>query len=90
MNLRKLSLTKETIFADAGRSVKQPICRAFAVAIVENPFADRFIDDLSPLFADGAELGQWVMPLVSGRARLWRMEKPRLSGLPARSSMARP
>jgi len=62
MNLRKLSLTKETIFADAGRPVKQPICRAFAVAVVENPFADRFIDDLSPLFADGAELGQRVMP----------------------------
>ena len=34
MNLRKLSLTKETIFADAGRPVKQPICRAFAVAVV--------------------------------------------------------
>jgi amino acid synthesis protein len=62
MNLRKLSLTKETIFADAGRLISQPITRAVAVAIVDNPFADRFADDLSPLFADGAELGRRVMP----------------------------
>jgi hypothetical protein len=65
MNLRKLSLTKETIFADAGRLISQPITRAVAVAIVDNPFADRFADDLSPLFADGAELGRRVMPDLS-------------------------
>jgi hypothetical protein len=62
MNLRKLSLTKETIFADVGRPISQPITRAVAVAVVDNPFADRFVDDLSPLFADGAELGRRVMP----------------------------
>jgi hypothetical protein len=62
MNMRKLSLTKETIFADAGRLISQPVTRAVAVAVVANPFADRFVDDLSPLFADGAELGQRVMP----------------------------
>jgi hypothetical protein len=62
MNLRKLSLTKETIFADAGRPISPPITRAVAVAVVKNPFADRFVEDLSPLFADGAELGQRVMP----------------------------
>src|SRR6516165_8287611 len=65
MNLRKLSLTKETIFADAGRLISQPITRAVAVAVIANPFADRFVDDLSPLFADGAELGQRVMPDLS-------------------------
>ena len=53
MNLRKLRLTKETIFADAGRPINQPICRAVAVAVVNNPFADRFVEDLSPLFAWG-------------------------------------
>jgi len=33
MNLRKLSLTKETIFADVGRLIGQPITRAVAVAV---------------------------------------------------------
>jgi hypothetical protein len=57
MILRNLSLTKETIFTDVG----QPITRAIAVAVVVNPFAGRFVEDLSPLFAQGAELGQLVM-----------------------------
>jgi hypothetical protein len=61
MNLRKLTLTKETIFADFSRPTAQPITRALALAVVENPFASGFVDDLSPLFAQGAELGQMVM-----------------------------
>src|SRR5690349_24354404 len=61
MKLRKLVLTKEVIFADFGRAVAEPITRALAAAIVENPFAGIIVDDLSPLFADGAELGQMVM-----------------------------
>jgi hypothetical protein len=90
MNLRKLSLTKETIFADAGRLISQPITRAVAVAVVDNPFADRFVDDLSPLFADGAELGQRVMPELASflfRARLSRTGRLRLSVWLVRSSM---
>lgn len=61
MNLRKLSQTKETIFADAGKPTAQIITRAVAVAVLDNPFASRFSDDLSPLFLDGAELGVVVM-----------------------------
>lgn len=61
MNLRKLTLTKETIFADFSRPTPQPITRALGLAVVENPFASNFVDDLSPLFAQGAELGQMVM-----------------------------
>lgn len=61
MNLRKLTLTKETIFADFSRPTAQPITRALALAVVENPFASGFVDDLFPLFAQGAELGQMVM-----------------------------
>jgi len=61
MNLRKISLTKETILAEAGRAAARPITRAVAVAVIENPFAGRFVDDLSPLFAQGAELGEMLM-----------------------------
>jgi hypothetical protein len=61
MNLRKLSLTKETILADAGRQTAGPITRAVAVAIVGNPFAGSAAEDLSLLFAEGAKLGQLVM-----------------------------
>ena len=61
MNLRKLSLTKETIFSDAGQATAQPITRAVAIAVVGNPFAGRFVGDLSPLFVQGAELGHLIM-----------------------------
>jgi hypothetical protein len=61
MNLRKISLTKETILADAGKPAAAPITRAVAVAVLANPFAGRFVEDLSPLFAQGAELGEMVM-----------------------------
>jgi hypothetical protein len=61
MNLRKISLTKETILADSGKPTAQPITRAVAIAVIANPFAGRYVEDLSPLFAQGAELGEMVM-----------------------------
>jgi Amino acid synthesis len=61
MNVRKICLTKETILSDAGKPVAQPITRAIAAIVVDNPFAGRFVDDLSPMFAKGAELGEMVM-----------------------------
>jgi hypothetical protein len=61
MNLRKISLTKETILADFGTPTAQPITRAVAIAVIGNPFSGRFVDDLSPLFSQGAELGQMIM-----------------------------
>jgi Amino acid synthesis len=61
MNLRKLTFTKETIFAEAARATTPAITRAIAMAVIGNPFAGRFVDDLSPLYAQGAELGRLVM-----------------------------
>jgi amino acid synthesis protein len=61
MTLRKISLIKETILADAGVAAAQPITRAAALAVVTNPFAGRYVEDLSPLFAQGAEIGEKVM-----------------------------
>jgi hypothetical protein len=61
MNLRKLTITKETIFGDAGKTAAQPITRAVALAVLENPFEGTFVDDLSKLFMQGADLGQMVM-----------------------------
>jgi hypothetical protein len=66
MNFRKISFTKETTFADAGIPTLQPITRAVAAVVISNPFAGRFVDDLSPLFAQGAELGQMVMKDLVG------------------------
>jgi hypothetical protein len=63
MNLRKLTITKETIFGDGGKPAAQPITRAVALAVLENPFAGTFVDDLSKLFMQGADFGQMVMKI---------------------------
>jgi hypothetical protein len=57
MDVRKISVTRETVFADAGKSITRPVARVLAIAVVDTPFAGRFVDDLSPLFTRGAELG---------------------------------
>ncbi len=62
MEIRKTVLTRETIYAEAGRTTDRPLNRAVAIAVIENPYAGRFVEDLGPLFDMGAELGERLMP----------------------------
>ncbi|MSQ20640.1 MAG: amino acid synthesis family protein [Betaproteobacteria bacterium] len=62
MQIRKTILTRETVHAEAGRSAARPIHRAAALVVIDNPLTGRFVDDLSPLFDVGAELGERLMP----------------------------
>ena len=62
MQIRKIVLTRETVYADGGRIASRPGKHAVAMAVMENPFAGRFVEDLSPMFEMGAELGERLMP----------------------------
>jgi hypothetical protein len=62
MEIRKTVLTRETVYAEAGRTSARPISRVVAIAVIANPYAGRFVEDLSPLFDMGAELGERLMP----------------------------
>ncbi|WP_027284232.1 amino acid synthesis family protein [Rubritepida flocculans] len=42
---------------EAGRAIAPPIRRAVAACVIENPFAGRYVEDLTPLIEAGAELG---------------------------------
>ncbi len=53
MNLRKTMIIKETIESDGFGKACDPITRVVAVAVIQNPFAGRFVEDLSPLFDIG-------------------------------------
>jgi len=66
MEIRKIVLTRETIYAEAGRAAPRPINRVVGMAVIENPFAGRFVEDLSPLFDMGAQLGERLMPDIVG------------------------
>jgi len=43
---------------EMGKGVNPPTRRAAAIAVIENPFAGRYVEDLSPLIAIGEELGE--------------------------------
>ncbi len=55
--IRKIGVWVEEIRLEAGRPVDPPTRKAVAAAVIENPFAGTYEDDLSPLMEIGAELG---------------------------------
>src|SRR2546428_4454745 len=57
VKIRKLVTLVEEILSDGGREAKRPVRKAAAVVVLENPFAGRFVDDLTPLIDAGEELG---------------------------------
>lgn len=56
-NIRKIAVNIEETHRESGRSVAPATRKAVAVAVIENPFAGRYEEDLSPLMDIGAELG---------------------------------
>ena len=56
-NIRKICVFLDETLTEMGRPVDPPVKRAAAVAVIENPFAGRYVEDLSPLMEIGEELG---------------------------------
>lgn len=55
--IRKLATWVEETRREMGREIDPPTRKAVAVAVIANPFAGRYEEDLSPLMEIGAELG---------------------------------
>ena len=55
--IRKLIVQVEETRLEMGRSVHPPTRKAVAIAVIENPFAGRYQDDLAELMDIGEELG---------------------------------
>ena len=62
--IRKIVTVVEETYLEMGQKVAPPTRRAAAIAVIENPFAGRYVEDLSPLIEIGEELGD----LLSKRA----------------------
>ena len=56
--IRKIVTVVEETLTEMGQSVSPPTRRAAALAVIENPFAGRYVEDLSELMEVGEELGQ--------------------------------
>lgn len=58
VKIRKIVTVVDETLTEMGREVTPPVRRAAAIAVIENPFAGRWVEDLSPLIEAGAELGE--------------------------------
>jgi hypothetical protein len=58
--IRKIAVTVEETHLEMGRAIEPPTRKAVAVAVIENPFANRYQEDLSELMEIGAELGGYL------------------------------
>lgn len=55
--IRKIVTIVEETLVEGNKPVSPATRRAAALAVIENPFAGRYVDDLDPLIAVGEELG---------------------------------
>jgi len=62
--IRKIVTVVEETLREMGQTVTPPTRRAAAIAVIENPFAGKYVEDLNPLIAIGEELGE----LLAARA----------------------
>jgi hypothetical protein len=58
VRIRKIVTILEEVFEEAGRPVTPPARRAASLAVIANPYAGIYQDDLSVLIEAGGELGQ--------------------------------
>jgi hypothetical protein len=57
MEIRKIVTILEETHREMGREVNPPARKAAALAVIKNPFADRFEENLEPLITIGERLG---------------------------------
>ena len=61
MKLRKTMIIKETTERDGSGKACDTITRVVAIAVIQNPFAGTFVEDLSPHFDISGKLGTRLM-----------------------------
>ena len=61
MATRKIQFWKEQVLSEAGSAAPKPVTRLAAIAVIDNPFAGAFHEDLSALFDVGMQLGEELM-----------------------------
>ena len=57
-NIRKLLVVVDEVHREMGKAVSPPTRRAVAAAVIANPLAGKYQDDLADLTAIGEELGE--------------------------------
>jgi hypothetical protein len=61
-DIRKIITLREVVFSELGREGSRPIVRAVGIAVIRNPLAGRWAEDLRQLSEAAAALGERLMP----------------------------
>jgi hypothetical protein len=56
--IRKIVIVVDEVLTEMGQAVTPPVRRAAAMAVIENPFANTYVEDLTPMMDMGEELGR--------------------------------
>jgi hypothetical protein len=62
LTIRKTVLLRDVPTSELGKVATRPVVRAVALAVFANPYAGRYVEDLSELFEAGRALGEQLMP----------------------------
>ena len=60
---RQLTIEEETLI-EGGRPLNTPIKKVAAIVVITNPFADRYVDDLTELINSGERLGEILVERI--------------------------
>ena len=66
VKIKRVLTFREEVRFTSGRPVNPPLLKAAAVAVLDNPFAGRFEEDLSPLVKASEDVGREICPLAAG------------------------
>lgn len=58
LHIRKSLVLREVLTADMGKDAPRPVVRAAVLAVIANPYAGRYVEDLTQLFEAGRALGE--------------------------------
>lgn len=85
VRVRKRGLTVETVFHEFGPEPERPVRYAAATAVVANPYAGQYVEDLAPFMTAlrplGAELAQEMADALGGVERVEAYGKAAIVGV---------
>jgi hypothetical protein len=66
MQIKRILTFVDELRSEAGRPTEPPLRKAAAVAVVHNPFAGRYVEDLSPLVQASEAIGREICATAVG------------------------
>ena len=85
VDVRKLVLGVEDVWHDGGPRLARPLQRGSIAALLKNPFAGRYVDDIQPMMEAlkplGREMAQRLIAALGGPGRIEGYGKGAMIGL---------